>query len=152
MNRTIGLLLPLLLAPSGCIIYENTGDQNLASDWWDESDEEDMDPSDGTSDDGSSGLIVTPDHALAGETLLITLTSTADIDLSLVVDVSFSANVTVHDLSVEDDEVLIVATVDAGNASGAGAIDVELADGQVFTVDAPFVVTAPEPTDDSGCN
>ena len=35
MNRSIALLLPLLLAPSGCIIYENNGDQHFgAGDWW----------------------------------------------------------------------------------------------------------------------
>ncbi len=156
MNRAIALLLPLLLAPSGCIIYENNGDQDLnPGDWWNDGSTDTSNPGD-TSDTAEvptpSGLVATPDHAEAGQTLLITLTSTVELDLSLVVDVSFTADVTIHQFTAEADQVLIVATIDPNATTGTSTIDVELADGQVLTVDLPFTVTPPgAPEDTGGC-
>ena len=158
MTRTIALLLPLLLAPSGCIIYENNSEHDLdASDWWSDDDSGNLanpgDSSDTSEEPALSGLIVTPDHAEAGETLLITITSTTELDLSVVVDASFSANVTVHELLVDNDQVQIIATVEADAAQGPASIDVELANGQILTVDVPFIVDAPAaPEDTDSCD
>lgn len=154
MNRSIALLLPLLLAPSGCIIYENNGDQDFSpGGWW--NDDGSFDTAEPPEDPSVSvGWTVYPDVAAAGDTLLVELDAVDDRDLLAVTDVSFAAGITVHDLQIDETHILIVIEVDAAATPGTTPITITLANGQVVTVDATFTIDASAlPSDtDSGCN
>jgi hypothetical protein len=167
MTRTVSALLPLALVLAsqyGCIYYENSGDQNYGDgnaegNWWDDLDGGDDTALDGPgdvddSDEGEqSGLIITPDHAAAGETLLITLSATIEFDFNAVLDVHFDGPVTIDDVTVRDGEILIVATVDANAAPGDVSVWVEGADGQAWECDTSLTIDLPPPSgDDSSCN
>lgn len=154
MNRSIALLLLLLLAPSGCIIYENNGDQDFSSgDWWND-DDGSFDTATPPDDPGISlGWTVYPDVADAGDTLLVTLDAVDDRDLLAVTDVTFAPGITVHDLNIDETQILIVIEVDGAATSGVTPIELTLANGQVVTIDATLTIDAAAPQDtDSGCN
>ncbi len=155
MNRSIALLLlPLSLAPSGCIIYENNGDQDFSSgDWWNDDGEFDTaSPPDDPSI--SLGWTVYPDVADAGDTLLVTLDAVDDRDLLAVTDVTFAPGITVHDLNIDETQILIVIEVDAAATGGVTPIELTLANGQIVTIDATLTIDAatPDADTDSGCN
>lgn len=155
MTRALVTLTLMIASLQGCVYYENNGDATFTGDdgsggesWWD-----DLDNSDTGADEvaESSGLVITPDRASAGDTLLITLSATVEFDFSVVTEVHFDGPVTVQDVSVRDGEVLIVITIDANAAPGDIAVWVEGEGGEVWTCDTALTIEAPAGDHDTDC-
>lgn len=160
MTRTLLPLLFVFSGQTGCIYYENNGDfgggggtgNGNGSGWWNDGSSDTADTSADTVD--SSGLVIAPDHAEAGDTLLITLTATVEFDLTIINDIHFEGPITVQDVTVRDGEILIVVTVAPDATPGDVTVWVDGVDGQAWTVDTAFTVDpATAPADCTcGCN
>lgn len=159
MTRALLALLFVFSGQTGCIYYENNGDfgggGGTGNGWWSNGSDSPADTADTSADaPASSGLVVSPDHAAAGDTLLLNLTATVDFDLSIITDIHFEGPVTVQDVTVRDSEILIVVTIAPDATPGDVNIWVNSADGQAWNVDTALTVEpATNPSDCTcGCN
>jgi hypothetical protein len=170
MTRLATLALGLL-ALNGCIIYAgNNTDADFRPGHGDDGDgdgngdgdtaaDTGTDPADtdGTTDpdpdtDPASGIVISPDHGEAGDTVMISVTVVNDYDLSDVISVNFEGDVTVVDTIVRDGEILVVLDIDAAAEPGAIPVWVDTADGSVI-LDVSFTIEAAGSGsgDDSDC-
>jgi hypothetical protein len=163
MTHVRNWLIAGLALLNGCVIYAIDGsdrdpwDDRDTADWSDSDADADADSDSDTDADTDTsppvaeGVSMTPDHAEAGDSVLLSVTSTGPIALSNIANVTFSSSVTVYAVVTREDQLQLVVDVDAAATPGPVEVRIQTYDGQDLPLELPFTVEAAGTGDGSDC-
>ena len=138
MRKNTPFILALLLC-SACVYDNNCPDDATRP----------IGHGDDSGDTGAADALVeteyffSPDAAMAGETVIISMRSDVSVDFSAIVEVSFLEDIGVCTMTARDDELLMSISIDEAVIPGAVDLVVEMEDGSHAFLEAAFTVLDP---------
>ena len=135
--RTITLSTIALLAAAGCVYDNNCPDRGKVGkgELTDTGQEEEI---------ASPEYFLTPDVAVAGETVILSLQSDEAVNFDTIEDILFlDGDISVCTMSARDDELLVTVAVSIDNTPGAVDLLIDFEDGSHLFLEAGFTVLDP---------
>ena len=134
--RTITFSALTLLGATACIYDNNCPDRQRTGqgELLDTGDAEGLD---------SPEYYLTPDVAMAGETVIVSLQSDQAVDYEAIQEISFLEDISVCTTTAREDELLVTVAVHEAVIPGAVDLIIELEDGSHIFVEAGFTVLDP---------
>lgn len=136
--RTITLSTIAMLAATGCVYDNNCPDRGKVgkSELTDTGQEEEI---------ASPEYFLTPDVAIAGETVILSLQSDEAVNFATIEDILFlDGDISVCTMSARDDELLLTVAVGVDNEPGAVDLLIDFEDGSHLFLEAGFTVLDPD--------